>query len=107
MPLIENLETMLARGQDSAMLRFGLGSAYFNQQQFEQAIPHLERCLELDENYTAAYKLLGRALTELDKPERAREIFNVGLVKAGQTGDKQTEREIGVFLKKLSRRDTP
>lgn len=107
MSLIENLEAMLARGEDSAMLRFGLGSAYFNQHRFDLAVPHLERCLELDENYTAAYKLLGRALTELGQPDRAREIFNVGLAKSGLTGDKQTEREIGVFLKKLSHRDTP
>ena len=30
MSITDNLEKMLSRGQDSAMLRFGLGSAYFN-----------------------------------------------------------------------------
>ncbi|TNE77692.1 MAG: tetratricopeptide repeat protein [Gammaproteobacteria bacterium] len=103
MSLIDNLENMLAAGKDSAMLRFGLGSAYYHERRYAEAIPHLKQCLAMDENYTAAYKLLGRALHKQDQSEEALQILSAGLDKSVQSGDKQTEREIRVFLKKLQR----
>ncbi|WP_438951058.1 tetratricopeptide repeat protein [Porticoccus sp.] len=102
MTLINNLETMLAQGNDSAMLRFGLGSACLHEKRYTEAIDHLERCLAMDENYTAAYKLLGRAQFKLEQLDAAKKTFAIGLEKAGAAGDKQTEREIQVFLKKLA-----
>ncbi|MFT5794099.1 MAG: Tfp pilus assembly protein PilF [Candidatus Pseudothioglobus sp.] len=103
MAITDNLEKMLAAGRDSAMLRFGLGSAYFNQRQFVEATEHLRACIEQDSNYTAAYKLLGRALMKTQQPELAQQIFERGLPVAQAQGDKQTEREINAFLTKLSR----
>jgi Tfp pilus assembly protein PilF len=103
MAITDNLEKMLAAGRDSAMLRFGLGSAYFNQRQFVEATEHLRACIEQDSNYTAAYKLLGRALMKTKQPELAQQIFERGLPVAQAQGDKQTEREINAFLTKLSR----
>jgi Tfp pilus assembly protein PilF len=103
MAITDNLEKMLASGRDSAMLRFGLGSAYFNQRQFLEAIEHLRACIEQDANYTAAYKLLGKSLMKSKQPELAQEVFERGLPVALAQGDKQTEREIKAFLAKLSR----
>ena len=102
MTLIDNLEEMLARGNDSAMLRFGLGSACLREKRHAQAIEHLEHCLALDENYTAAYNLLGRAQFKLEQLDAAKQSFTKGLEKAHATGDIQTEREMQVFLKKLA-----
>ena len=102
MSLIDNLEKMLSDGNDSVMLRFGLGSAYFNEKQYQQAIPHLQTCIEMDNHYSAAYKLLGKAQLKLGLKEQAKTTLEEGLVQASQCGDKQTEREIQVFLKKLS-----
>lgn len=104
MSITENLEKMLANGQDSAMLRFGLGSAYFNDKQFEQAVPHLRACIEQDPDYSAAYKFLGKALIKLGEGDEAKAILKAGLPVAIAKGDKQTEREIEAFLKKLSRK---
>lgn len=101
MSMIDNLEKMLASGNDSAMLRFGIGSAYFNNKQYQQAVPHLQKCIEMDSSYSAAYKLLGKAQIKLGMDEQARTILQTGLKQATQRGDKQTEREIQVFLKKL------
>lgn len=101
MALTENLEAMLAQGKDSAMLRFGLGSAYFNECRYDEAIPHLRQCLTLDNDYTAAYKLLGRALQKKGQTEEAKQVLETGLEKALASGDKQIEREIRIFLKKI------
>lgn len=103
MSMIGNLEKMLAGGRDDAMLRFGLGSGYFNDKAYEQAIPHLQACIEHDQTYAAAYKLLGKALMKLGNNNEALAVFEQGLPIAEAKGDKQTEREIQAFLKKLKR----
>lgn len=101
MSLTKNLESMLASGNDSAMLRFGLGSAYFSDKQYLQAIPHLQKCIDMDDSHSAAYKLLGKAQIKLGLNKQAKATLMEGLVQASLSGDKQTEREIQVFLKKL------
>lgn len=103
MSIIDNLEKLLASGRDDAMLRFGLGSAYFNNREFDQAVPHLQACLEHDPNYAAAYKLLGKALFKTGRNDEAEKVFTAGLPVAVDKGDKQTEREILAFLKKLDK----
>lgn len=103
MSMTDRLEEMLASGRDDAMLRFGLGSAYFNEEKFEEAVVHLMKCIEHDENYSAAYKLLGKAQIKLGNDRQAKDILERGLPIAQAAGDKQTEREITVFMKKLDR----
>ena len=102
MSIISNLENMLDSGEDNALVRFGLGSALFNEKKYTDAIPHLRACLEHDKDYTAAYKLLGKSLYKTGDAAAALAVFNTGLPLAQAQGDKQTEREIEVFLKKLT-----
>ena len=101
--MINRLEAMLAAGRDDAMLRFGLGSALFNDDQFEAAAEHLRHCIGHDENYSAAYKLLGKSLMQVGEPAEARSVFERGLAVAQAQGDKQSEKEIQVFLRKLDK----
>ena len=103
MTIINRLEELLDQGRDDAMLRFGLGSALFNDKQYEQAIKHFEKCIEHDADYSAAYKLLGKALFSLGRYDDARLVFERGWIKAEHHGDKQTLREMEVFLKKIQK----
>lgn len=99
----EKLEAMLARGQDSSMLRFGLGKAYLDAGEAAQAVEHLQHCVDLDSGYSAAWKLLGKAQLAAGEGEAARRAWQQGLAAAVAKGDKQTEREIAVFIKKLDK----
>lgn len=101
--MIERLQKMLDAGRDDPMLRFGLGSALFNEDRLAEAVPHLESCIEQDENYSAAYKLLGKAIFRLGDLERAAAVFEQGLAIARAQGDKQTEKEITVFQQKIAK----
>lgn len=103
MSLIDNLEKMLASGRDDAMLRFGLGSAYFQNKDYETAVRHLARALEFDKSYSAAWKLLGRACMQLGRIDRARRTFDEGIRHAGEQGDKQAVKEMQVFLNKIDK----
>jgi Tfp pilus assembly protein PilF len=99
--VIDNLEAMLAKGRDSALLRYGLGSAYLQQGQAEKAATHLEKALTHDPSYSAAWKLYGKALAELGRGEDARQAFGQGIQVAERRGDVQAAKEMRVFLKRL------
>ena len=103
MPLLENLEAMLARGQDSALLRFGLGGEYLKLRQYDRAIEHLRRALEFDPGYSAAWRQLGRAYTESGAQEEAIATYEEGIRRAEAKGDLQAVKEMRVFLKRLQR----
>lgn len=103
MVILENLENMLATGQDNSMLRFGLGQAYLRLEQYDKAIMHLQKCLSFDEAYSAAWKLLGKAYTGEGDIEQAIAAYEQGIRVAEQKGDLQTAREIQVFRRRLQR----
>lgn len=103
MGAIENFEAMLERGQDNDMLRFTLGSAYWKEKNASKAAEHLRAAVVFNPDYSAAWKVLGRALAELGELEAAREAFNSGLQAAANKGDKQNEKEITVFLKRVNK----
>ncbi|MEX2479865.1 MAG: tetratricopeptide repeat protein [Gammaproteobacteria bacterium] len=100
--MIERLEKMLAAGQDSAALRFGLGNAWLSDDP-TVAAEHLRRAVELDPAYSAAWKLLGRALSAAGDPSAAKEAFERGIGIAEERGDLQAVKEMRVFLKRLAK----
>ncbi|WP_137817577.1 tetratricopeptide repeat protein [Pseudomonas sp. 2FG] len=101
--MLEGLEKMLAKGVDNALLRFGLGKGYLDAGEYARAAEHLQRCVEFDPKYSAAWKLLGKAHAGQADHAGARRAWEQGLAAAQAHGDKQAEKEMSVFLKKLER----
>lgn len=101
MSLIENLERMLAAGQDSAMLRFGLGKAYADHGDRPSAVTHLREAVRLDPDYSAAWKLLGRNLEAQEAYAEACRVYREGVRIAEERGDLQAAKEMTVFLRRL------
>jgi predicted Zn-dependent protease len=101
--LVERLEAMLAGGRDGALLRFGLGQALYNDGRAGEAVGHLERAVQLDPAYSAAWKLLGRARADSGDRTGAATAWREGVAAATARGDKQAAREMQVFLKRLER----
>lgn len=100
---IDALEKMLAAGNDSAMLRFTLGKLYFDQSDWEQAVEHLRVAVRQDARYSAAWKLLGRALAGSRRNKEAMDAFREGIAVAEEKGDKQAVKEMQVFLRRLQK----
>ena len=76
MGMTDTFEAMLAQGQDSAVLRYGLGNAYLSQGDPLRAISHLAHAVALDPGYSAAWKLYGKALAAAS---RHAEIAQAGI----------------------------
>ena len=103
MGIVENLEAMLAAGTDNVQLRFGLATACFREGRFDAAKTHARVAVEHDPDYSAAWRLLGRALVELGDNTAAAVAFEKGIEVAEQHGDMQLVKEMNVFLKRLQR----
>ncbi|WP_313058432.1 tetratricopeptide repeat protein [Pseudomonas rhodesiae] len=101
--MLESLEKMLAKGVDNSLLRFGLGKGYLDLKDNAKAAEHLQRCVGFDPKYSAAWKLLGKAQLGLGDNTAARQAWDKGIEAAQAHGDKQAEKEMMVFLKKLDR----
>ncbi len=101
--MIEGLEKLLNDGKDSPELRFGLGNAYLNAGQTQKAAEHLQACIDQRPDYTAAWKLLGKAFLQQQLSERAQKVWQRGIDVARTKGDKQAEKEMQVFLRRLEK----
>jgi predicted Zn-dependent protease len=101
---LENLLKMLAGGRDNALLRFSLGNEYVKGGEPGAAIEHLRKALEHDPAYSAAWKLLGKALEESGALQDALAAFREGIAVAERKGDKQAAKEMTVFARRIERK---
>ncbi len=92
---------MLEQGQDNALIRFSLGNAYFNAKDYEQAVEHLSQALKHDPDYSAAWKLYGKALAAAGRDNEAIIAYQQGIQIAEKKGDIQAAKEMKIFLKRL------
>lgn len=100
---IQPLEALLQRGVDNAVLRFTLGSHYLKMNDAGTAITHLQRCLQWSPDYSAAWKLLGKAHASNGDTEAAQDAWSQGMAVAERKGDHQARKEMQVFLRRLQR----
>jgi len=100
---IHALEKMLEDGRDSAMLRLSLANVLQQRGELQAALAHLHSAVQQEPHYTAAWKALGRVQLELHDREGARQAWHQGIEIAQQRGDKQAQKEMQVFLKRLDK----
>lgn len=101
--LVERLQGLLAAGQDNALLRFGLGQALLKDGRAGDAARHLRAAVEHDAGYSAAWKLLGKALADSGSRADAAAAYRDGIAAATIRGDRQATREMEVFLRRLEK----
>jgi len=101
MSQIDAFKAMLARGQDSEMLRFTLGNAYFADKDYIEAIAHFREAVAQKPDYSAAWKMLGRALAANEELSEALTAFDSALEVAEANGDIQTVKEATVFRRRV------
>jgi predicted Zn-dependent protease len=99
--LIANLEKLLGSARDGALLRYSLGSEYLKAGDRAHAITYLREALARDAAYSAAWKLLGKALSEDGRPGEALQAYERGIEAAEAKGDRQAAKEMKVFALRL------
>jgi len=101
--LIESLRKQAGGPRDGALLRFSLGNALLAENDATEAIVELRRAVQFDAGYSAAWKLLGKALLASGDSTGAAQAWRTGIEAAKSHGDKQAEKEMQVFLRRLDK----
>jgi len=101
--LINRFEQMLASGKETALLRFSLGNEYLKRGEPARAAEHLQRAVALDPKYSAAWKILGKALADADRKCDALAAYRQGISVADEKGDKQAAKEMSVFARRIEK----
>jgi predicted Zn-dependent protease len=100
--IVQNLLKLLGTPRDGALLRFSLGNEYFKCAELPEAIAHLREAVGRDPGYSAAWRLLGRALAESGDAAGALSAYRSGIAAADKKGDKQAAKEMTVFARRLA-----
>ena len=102
-----HLRKLLDGGKDNALLRFGLGFEYLRAGDAGAAIQHLQQAVAFDPTYSAAWKMLGKALAEAGRGLEALSAYHDGIAAAEKKGDKQAMKEMQVFARRLAKPVAP
>ena len=101
--MISSLEKLLGTPRDGALLRYSLGLEYAKSGEHARAAQYLRDAVERDPLYSAAWKALGRSLHESGHDAEALEAYKRGIDAARARGDRQAEKEMAVFMKRLEK----
>ncbi len=102
-PIIANLEKLLGGPRDGALLRYSLGNEWLKADDPARAAACFREAVNRDPNYSAAWKLLGKALAEGGVLPEALEAYRSGIAVATAKGDLQAAKEMGVFARRIAR----
>ncbi|HYD56206.1 MAG TPA: tetratricopeptide repeat protein [Burkholderiales bacterium] len=101
---IENLEKLLGTPRDGALLRYSLGLEYAKAGAPDRAIEQLQEAVRRDPKYSAAWKTLGKVLGDAGRDSDALQAYRSGIEAARARGDKQAEKEMTVFARRLEKK---
>lgn len=102
-PIIANLEKLLDGPRDGALLRYSLGNEWLKAGEWDQAASRLQEAVAKDPGFSAAWKLLGKALAEAGRQEEALGVYRHGIAAAEKKGDVQAAKEMTVFARRLEK----
>jgi len=99
--VVTRLRALCNGPRDGALLRVTLANALLAQDQAQAAIAQLRCALEFDPEYSAAWQQLGKTLSAIGQPDDAIDAYRAGIAAAEKRGDKQVEKQMRVFLRRL------
>lgn len=93
-PRIEPLKKVLAIDPHDDVAWFGLGKAYMDDGNFEEAAEALTQCITVKSTYSAAYYALAQSLQTLHRFDECRTIIDTGIEVSTQNGDVMVTRNL-------------
>jgi Tfp pilus assembly protein PilF len=101
--MISSLEKLLGTPRDGALLRYSLGLEHAKAGDAARAAGYFRDAVQRDPLYSAAWKALGKALSDSNLPAEALQAYRQGIEAAREKGDRQAEKEMTVFARRLEK----
>lgn len=99
--ILANLEKLLGGPRDCALLRYSLGNELLKAGDAAAAAQRFREAVARDANFSAGWKMLGKALSAAGNPAGALAAYEQGIAVAEARGDVQAMKEMTVFAKRL------
>ena len=97
----KQLEELLKEDSNDAFLQYGLALEDAKEGEVLGAASRLEKLLKDQPEYLGAYYQLGQWYEQLSEIEKAKAIYELGIVLAKKLGNKKTEGEMRTALENL------
>jgi tetratricopeptide (TPR) repeat protein len=101
--MISSLEKLLGTARDGALLRYSLGVEHAKAGEHARAVEYFRDALAREPGYSAAWKALGRSLESAGRAQEALDAYARGIEAARARGDRQAEKEMTVFRRRLEK----
>jgi Flp pilus assembly protein TadD len=93
-PRIEPLKKVLAVDPNDEVAWFGLGKAYMEDGNFEEAANALRQCVTVKPTYSAAYYAWAQSLHKLGRLEECRHVSDQGIEVSKKNGDAMVTKNL-------------
>jgi predicted Zn-dependent protease len=98
---IEPLKKVLAMDPNDEVAWFGLGKAYMEDANFEEAAQALQQCVLVKPAYSAAYFALAQVLHKLGRMDECRTVCATGIDVSTKNGDAMVTKNLELFKDSL------
>src|SRR5499427_7695378 len=93
-PRIEPLKKVLAIDPNDEVAWFGLGKAYMEDGNYEEAATALQQCITVKPSYSAAYFALAQSLHKLGRIDECRAVCATGIEVSTKNGDAMVTKNL-------------
>jgi predicted Zn-dependent protease len=97
-PRIEPLKKVLAIDPNDDVAWFGLGKAYMDDANFEEAAKALRQCITVKPAYSAAYYALAQSLKALNRLDECRAVCATGIEVSTKNGDAMVTKNLEALV---------
>jgi Tfp pilus assembly protein PilF len=101
--VLQNLLKLCDTPRDNALLRFGIANEYAKAQDWPAAAQQAREALARQGDFSAAWKLLGKALAAGGEATAALAAYRDGITVAQARGDLQAVKEMTVFARRIEK----
>ncbi len=97
------IKDMLNENPDDVFLLYSLAMEYASTKNWDEAIANFKRCLEVEQNYLAAYVEAGKCLRSAGRLDQAREMLTEAMDLAANQGENHVRDYVQQQLEALGR----
>jgi cytochrome c-type biogenesis protein CcmH/NrfG len=95
---------VLAIDPNDEVAWFGLGKAYMDDKNFEEAAGALRQCVTVKPTYSAAYYALAQSLQALGRHDECRQVVDQGIAVSTKNGDAMVTKNLEALKDLLASR---
>jgi len=101
MDRLSYFKSLLDKSPDNPMVHYSLAQEYYKIKEYDKAVEHLKRYLELHEDEGAAYRILAKCYEEMGEFSKAVEALEEGIKQAMKFNHPSMAQEYSQWIEEI------